>query len=95
MGTKRGIMLNTAQIEIIMFGVGLFLGIYLGYLEGHNDGKLEAIRKLIKQVLSLLKAHIDWVSFPTDCACHFNCFDYYCSDASAYSVGFDYLGLGE
>jgi len=35
-------MLNADQIEIIMFALGLFLGIYLGYAAGVNDGKRAA-----------------------------------------------------
>jgi hypothetical protein len=33
------------MIPIAMFGVGLFIGILMGYLSGKNDGRLEILRK--------------------------------------------------
>lgn len=35
-------MLNADQVAILMFGFGLFLGIYLGYIAGVNDAKRTA-----------------------------------------------------
>lgn len=36
------------MLTIIAFGVGLFLGIYLGYLSGKNDGRLMELEKRLR-----------------------------------------------